>query len=304
MSKPTPLAEKELVDRLRPRFEGESGNGPAGCLIPQVRDAAGFDAKRTIDALGIHYWPSRGLMIDAFECKSSRADWQRELADPAKADRFCSLADRFWIVAGRADLVLEDELPPDWGLLVPRGDTLTQVRPAVVLHADSPAIDEWVASAGERGRPRGARPLPPGFDRSFLIAIIRQAYRVTSATPEAIDHAYARGCAEGEARQKSSRRDWEAMYWELQNDVREFEQALGYPIKGHSWPTKLTPRQVGAVLRAILHGEQETKGLRNRLSAIARDAGRLAVDAQERLAAVDAMETIKGQMELTDAPQS
>ena len=46
----------------------------------------------------------RGMLVDAYECKSSRSDWQAELRDPSKADRFCQLVDRFWIVAGRSGL--------------------------------------------------------------------------------------------------------------------------------------------------------------------------------------------------------
>jgi hypothetical protein len=111
------------------------------------------------DALGFHFWPSRGLLIDAYECKSSRSDWLREVEDPAKADRFCQLVDRFYVVAGRADIVKRDEVPPDWGLLIPHGGKLKEAKPATMLHADSPAVAEWAAVA-TRGR-RGAGPRLP-----------------------------------------------------------------------------------------------------------------------------------------------
>jgi hypothetical protein len=290
-AKQPPLSEKQLVDRLRPRFEQDGGNGPAGCVVPQVRDAAGFDAQRTIDALGFHFWPSRGLLIDGFECKSSRSDWQRELAAPEKAESFCRVVDRFWIVAGRSDLVLEAELPPKWGLLVPRGDGLTQVRPAEILHPDE--------TPTARNR-RQARALPPGFNRSFLVAIIRQAYKVSRVTPEEIAQARRQGIEEGREQRTNASRNYHDLFQQLDTTVREFEQGLGYPIKGYSWPEHFEPKQVGAALRAILEGEHETTALRNRLNAIARDAQKLAEDAQRKVAALDAVEPAQARLLSTE----
>lgn len=287
--KPPPLTEAQLVERIRPRYEGENGNGPAGCVVAQVRNQAGHDAQRTIDALGFHFWPSRGLLVDAFECKSSRSDWTRELENPAKAETFCRLADRFYIVAGRADLVKVDEVPPEWGLLVPHGDKLKEAKPAVVLHADSPAIAEWAERVASHRRAAGPRPLPPGFDRSFLIAIIRQAYKVTSVQPAELRQARDEGYAAGlEAGERGMQREL-ARLRALDETVRGFEDALGYPIKGYrSWlvgggRSELTPADVGRTLRALLNGDAEVAGLRNRISAAADSAERLAQDARRQL---------------------
>lgn len=286
-AKTPPLTEAQLVERLRPRYESDNGNGVGGCVVPHVRNQAGFDASRTIDALGFHFWPSRGLLIDAYECKSSRSDWKRELENPAKADTFCRLADRFYIVAGRSDLVKVEEVPPDWGLLVPSGEKLREVKPATVLHADSPAIEEWAAQVTASRRSAGPRPLPPGFDRSFLVAIIRQAYKVTNVTPEAIQEARRQGYEEGVESVHRQSDAWKPMYDELYAMVREFEAALGYPIKGFSWGTKLSPKDVGAVVRAVLAGEQEAEGLRNRMEAIVRSAQEISDKAQQNVAALD-----------------
>jgi hypothetical protein len=211
------MTEREMVDRLRARYEGESGNGPAGALIPGVRDAAGFDAKRTIDALGFHFWPSRGLLIDAYECKSSRSDWLREVETPAKADRFCALADRFYVVAGRADIVKVDEVPPDWGLLVPHGDKLKEVKPAAVLHADSPAIAEWAGRAHRAASGAGlARCRPASTARSWSPSSGRRrrsttcaascALHVMTGTARASHPASGRRCASLSGYARSRRR--------------------------------------------------------------------------------------------------
>lgn len=276
MAKAAPAAtEAEMVDMLRKRCEQDSGNGPQGAIVPQVRDAAGFDAKRTIDAIGIGFWPSRGLLIDAYECKSSRSDFQRELNAPAKAERFSQLADRFWIVAGDSDVVRDPaELPEPWGLLVARGGKLVQVKAAQLLR---PA---------QRGRP-----LPPAFDRGFLVALIRQAHRLAGAKPEEVidaeRQAYDRGKVMGE---QAAGLELERLRGRMA-EVEEFERGLGMRAQGHRTfgprGGEHAPEAVGRVVRAVLDGDNDVEGLRNRLSAAASQAKRLAEEAQQRLEALD-----------------
>src|SRR5438876_1169784 len=76
------------------------------------------------DALAMSLWPSRGLELHGFEIKASRADWRTELRNPETADEIATRCDRWWIVAGSADIVTDGELPPTWGLLVPLGSAL------------------------------------------------------------------------------------------------------------------------------------------------------------------------------------
>lgn len=291
--KPTPLTEAELVDRLRSRYEQVSqGAGVAGGVIPGVRDAAGFDAGRTIDAIAMHFWPSRGLLIDAFECKSSRSDLQRELDNPAKADDFCKLVDRFYVIVGRADLCKPDELPPDWGLLVPHGKgKLKEVKPATVLHADSPAIDEWARLATKGRRSAGPRPLPPGFNRSFIVALLRAALQqrdVRSELRAAREEGYRAGASQAEA---NAGRELERLRG-LQETVAEFEQAFGVPLGGwRQWGPSggaVTPADVGKTLRQLIDGDVQVNGLRNRLSAAAESAERLAAEARSQVERLDA----------------
>lgn len=256
--KPKPLTEGEMVDLLRARYEQTAGNGIAGTLIPQVRDNAGFDAKRTIDALGVSFWPSRGLLLDAYECKSSRSDWQAELANPAKAEQFCQRVDRFWMVAGRADLILEDEVPPDWGLLVPRGGKLMQVRPARLLHDDE---------SQEVGMRRRARPLPPGFDRGFLIALVRQASSVAAITPQQITAARDAGFTAGEQHAKAMSSSFKDLYDRQYADITAFQQACGVPLAGQSWRDQ-DAKAVGAAVKLVLDGEHEVELLERRLRTL------------------------------------
>ena len=73
--------ESEMLDLLE-RHYARTGNGGSGeyAFLRQVRNAAGFDAKRTFDAVVVGLWPSRGHDIHVIEVKVSRSDWQRELA--------------------------------------------------------------------------------------------------------------------------------------------------------------------------------------------------------------------------------
>jgi hypothetical protein len=151
--------ERDLLDRIRARYTSTAGNGPRWAFIPHVRDRAGFDATRTIDAIVMDTWPSSGLAVHGFEIKCSRGDWRRELAQPEKAAAFTRFTDYFWIVAPQG-CVQPDELPDGWGLLEARGRGL---RLAV----------------------KARRLYPEAVDRSFLACLLRAAChrspRVTAA---------------------------------------------------------------------------------------------------------------------------
>lgn len=116
------LTERVVAGLLRDRHTA-TGNGGSGehAFLVQVRNAAGFDANRSFDAVAMNLWPSRGLTIEVFEIKVSRSDWLRELKKPDKAEDACQVADRFTIVAP-AGCVKDDELPPTWGLIEVHGD--------------------------------------------------------------------------------------------------------------------------------------------------------------------------------------
>lgn len=110
----------------------------------EVRNGAGFDAGRSCDAMSIGTWPSRGLCVDGYEFKVSRADWLRELKSPAKADAFFRFCDRWWLAVGDAAIVANGELPQGWGLLAPNpsGKRLSVVTQAT----KNPNPEPWTSS--------------------------------------------------------------------------------------------------------------------------------------------------------------
>ena len=118
----TKMREREVVALIRAKYCKDHGNGPAAVLLPQVRNAAGFDATRTADAIVMNLWPSRGLHLEGFEVKCSRADVLKELRDPSKAEAFSRYCEKWWLVVASECLIKEEELPEPWGLLVVSGD--------------------------------------------------------------------------------------------------------------------------------------------------------------------------------------
>jgi hypothetical protein len=82
-------------------------------LIPEVQ-APG--SSRRADLVRVGMWASRGPGVDVHEIKVSRADWRRELDDPAKAEAWWPYCNRFWVVAPPG-VVPERELPEGWGLM-------------------------------------------------------------------------------------------------------------------------------------------------------------------------------------------
>lgn len=270
--------EGELVRMLEARYSQDSGNGVSGCVIAQVRDAAGFDSKRSLDAVAMGFWPSRGLLIEGFECKSSRSDWLRELKDPSKAEQFIPTLDKFWIVAGGPGIVVEAELPPDWGLLVARGDRLVQVRAAEPLRDLTPIR----ASGPSRHK---VRPLPPGFNRGFLVGLLRNGTARARVTPDEIQAAERRGCERGEAAARRDSGHYKERYDELYASVLAFQQESGIVIGSHGWAEhRKGPKEVGAAVRAVLNGQQETDRLVARLKRLGDDARAIGDHARERLA--------------------
>lgn len=132
---------------------GERYRGDDATVVFEVRNDAGFSASRSCDAIAIGFWPSRGNMIEGFEIKASRGDWLRELKEPVKAEAFYRFVDRWWIVAPR-ECVKDNELPPTWGLLVPRGDGLIAAHTPPINMAREPMPKGMLAALVKRASMR------------------------------------------------------------------------------------------------------------------------------------------------------
>lgn len=122
---------------------------PEYAVLEEVRDAAGFQACRSADAIVIPLWPSRGLAVHGFEIKVDRRDWLREKKDPAKAEVIASKCTS-WSLVSTEDVAKEDEIPDTWGW--------------------------YEAIGGKLIARKGAAPRPiDGVSLHFLVALMKRA---------------------------------------------------------------------------------------------------------------------------------
>jgi hypothetical protein len=142
------MREADLIRMLHARYHKKRtpGNGPSAVVLPQVRSHAGFDARRTCDALVMQLWPSMGLHLEGFEIKCSRSDWLRELKDPDKADEFAQWCDKWYLLVSDRSIVKPDELPEGWGLMAPGKNGLRVVTNAPKRNAPDCVPKSMLAS--------------------------------------------------------------------------------------------------------------------------------------------------------------
>ena len=195
------ITDSEVRAALRLRY-------PAGtfALMEEVGNGTGFGCNRHADAVAVGLWPSRGLFIEGIEIKVSRGDWMRELAQPGKADdiaKWCA----FWrVAAGTEDIVREDELPPNWGLLVLKGGKMLCKKQAPKLE-------------------------PQALDRSFVAAMFRRVHEGQAAVAE---HARRAGFDDGVTRgPEQHQREVDRLKNDItmmQGRIAKFQEASGVEI--------------------------------------------------------------------------
>lgn len=250
-----------MLGLLRRRIVGTGRNGDASAFMTHVRNGTGrAGQERTLDAVSMSLWPSRGLELSGYEVKCSRADWLTELRNPEKSEVFVKFMDRFYLVAADADICQGDELPPTWGLLVAEGSRL-------VCKRDAPKLD------------------PEPMDRLTLAGLLRSAAHVGGATPEEIEEAK-RSTEEHvtqrlEARHRSDRERLE----KCRKMVNDFEEASG--VKITAWKYSHEPAKVGEAVRSFLAGDADVEKRMRTLAGIRRTALSLSEQVEATLAAHD-----------------
>lgn len=247
MSKKVSKTEAEMLSLLRRKYTQDSGNGPAFAFVSHVRNDAGFNASRTIDAMAMSLWPSRGLCLYAFEIKCSRSDWLNEMRNPAKAEAFIPFVDYFYLVVADREIVQGGELPITWGLLAPHG-------PGLRVVTEAPKLE------------------PSPLDRGMLAALLRQA-GLAAQTNHEIEAARNDGYQEGKIAGEQ-RRSWELEHArEREKNVRERERKLTDAL-GHDMMTILRtrPDDFTRAVRAVLDGERDVRTLQARIQRVAEDA--------------------------------
>lgn len=213
------LNENELLDRL-----GRKHQAPAWAFLTQVRNATGYShgRTRTADALAMSLWPSRGLELHGFEVKSRRSDWLSELKNPKKAEEIARFCHRWWLVAEN-DVVELSELPPSWGLMVPKGRGLHVVEAAELQEAQTPTY-------------------------SFLAAILRKVEEGTvpfSSIQAKLEKRFVEGCEQESGLHKYEKENFQ----KLKEAVAAFEKASGVKIDRYGYEAESMGAAVEVVRR-------------------------------------------------------
>ncbi len=176
---------------------------PRWAVAHEVRDAAGFEARRSADAIALSLWPSHGLHVHGYEIKVSASDLRKELNDPRKAEQIAKYCDFWWLAIDKstANSVVMDDVPGSWGVKVFDGKRLRVERKAERFGAPKP------------------------LDRSFVVSMVRSqlehcstkmVYRseIQSIIDDAVEAAKVRAEATGELEMKGLRKQLaEAMGW-------------------------------------------------------------------------------------------
>lgn len=152
-TKPAKRARQKISDRRHDWSEAEVFSklervfpATSYLVLPQVRLPVPGAPDRTVDALVVSPFKSRGLWIAGVEIKISRSDWVKEARDAAKAELFMRYC-RFWYLAQPHGVVPDGEVPVPWGVITVRKDGATITKPAVGLECISPDLDLMAAVA-------------------------------------------------------------------------------------------------------------------------------------------------------------
>ena len=107
------MSARHITQKIRKTI-AQTYRPPTHEVAFEVRDGAGFNARRSADAIIMGCWPSRGLDLTGVEIKASRGDWLKELREPEKAEAIAQYCDR-WVIAAPKGLIKADEVPAGWG---------------------------------------------------------------------------------------------------------------------------------------------------------------------------------------------
>ena len=223
---------------------------PAWAFLPQVRNCTGYARTiRTADALAMGLYPSRGLYLHGFEIKINRGDWLNELKTPDKAEAIAKFCDYWWIVAPK-DIIKIEELPSNWGLMIPHGTTTKIVKEAKQIKSKN-------------------------IDRLLLAGILRKAQEVITPTAE-LREEHKKGYDSGRKRAESSFKWDRDEHKKLKQTVLEFEKASG--IKIDTWQDS---KEIGEAVKLVLNGEHLR--IKKNLKRLLKNAEDIVIDIKENL---------------------
>lgn len=219
-------------------------------VAPRTGGGSGY-----ADGVAVNLWHSRGHAIHGFEIKVSRADWLKELRQPAKAEGVFQYCNAWWIVAPKG-ILKDHELPPTWGLIEAGPASLRVVRAGAALEP-RPVTLAFFASLVRRAEENVAG-RAAGLVRTQL-----------DESRQRIDEAIASG-----VREKSRE------FAKLEGAIEAFKKSTGLEICPYSGPPIETIRLAQRL--ELLSGYDRTK-LLGRLEKVADELERTAKMVREVL---------------------
>jgi hypothetical protein len=234
--------EKLLRNRYSP---------PEYAFLPQVRNQTGYSRQiRTADALVMSLYPSRGLYLSGFEIKVNRGDFVNEIKYPDKAEDIAKYCD-FWWIAAPKEIVKIEELPINWGLIIPFGQTMKIIKPAII----NPEITK--------------------IDRVFFAGILRKVQE--TITPEAeLRKAKKEGEEIGSAREKTYCKYQLEELTDLKKCIKEFEDSSG--LYFNKWSGT---KELGYAVKLVMNGEY--LNLKNQLENLLKKSKQISEDIEKNL---------------------
>ncbi len=92
-------------------------NGGQYVVVGAVRTARGFNSSRTVDAIEVGLWPSRGHRFTGYEIKVSKSDFRRELKDAEKGQESAKFLSAYSLAVPKSLGIAAGDVPDDWGLV-------------------------------------------------------------------------------------------------------------------------------------------------------------------------------------------
>lgn len=229
------LKTDEIIKRLSVKYAS-----PNFGFLTQVRNGTGYKSDRTIDAMAMSLWPSRGLHIYGFEVKASRGDWLGELKKPEKAEAMAKYCHYWYLVVGHEEIIKDDELPKNWGLIVPHGNGLKIKKEA-----------EFNENAVE-------------FDYLMLAGIFRNI--ADHCVPkEVVDIEIKKGVESGIEAYKGNVEYAEKEKEKIKDVVDDFESKTGLSLSIYN---KDTNADLIEAIKLALKGGEKIKTIENKLSEL------------------------------------
>jgi hypothetical protein len=211
-----------MLDLLHREYEGgRSDLAPPYVLIEEVAPGTGFSGpSRYADVVALSTWPSRGLTLEGFELKASKADLRRELADPSKHKAVARYCDEWSLVVYRRSILEGLDIPADWGIW---------------------AVDDETGEKLELIR-KPAKRTPDPWPRSFVCSLVRNAHQ---QSPRAAFIARAVIAAE----QSGQKNATDAAWREVEHTLHPLAKALGFSSWNEPSLEKLVTLAVDELVR-------------------------------------------------------